>query len=278
MSGTVATDTSGPQIRVIVPTIGAFDASGSATFKYLQQETVTIANIDREFDTPLSEDETKKILEAFTVAGKGPSAGAGQFNVTLTDALGLEQVLVTAIGSATDTDGNTADVALGNDITGSLVSQIQSDGLINTVEDAALSAITLALDASGGAIDLAGQLDVSACERIYLQIPATTLSLYMDASENQTTSALPLAVGDKLTFVFDIWVSTVAVTAQQVVITGDISGGTINGNTDINSGIVTGEYTSTITASSLPTKRYAFNLTMTQTGKNPGEALTILKA
>jgi hypothetical protein len=259
MSSSIATTASN---RFIAPYVASMDADGSANFVYVQQETVSITGIDYQFDVTLDEALTKKLLEAFTVSGHGVDDDA---NVTLEAPQDLQDVLKEVINGASfeakravGADDIGVTEQLRRDLWAGLYAAIGADNLVNTVENLDVTDVSVIVDSSGGAADMASEMTDDRATVIYTQIPAAGLNVYMDASsEEQDTSALPLSGGDVLTFVFDIDLSNVVPSKSQVDITG--TEGTA----------VEGKYTSGLHFN-LASKRCAFNLTMAGTGKISG--------
>lgn len=233
----------------VVPFVASMDASGAATFEYVQQETVSIAGIKYFFDRTINEVSSINTLNCFTVSGNGPADG---FNVTLSDPAAMHSLLMSIInGNAIRGGSNTLRQQLIADLHAGLQAAIGADALVNTVENLDVNDVDVTIDSSGGASNMIAGLTDAKCDLIYTQIPKAALNLYMDASENQTTSALPLQKGDVLTFVFDVNVSDVEPVKSQVN-TGET--GAANGG-----GNVSGEYTSTLHYD-LPSVRIAIDL------------------
>jgi len=255
--------------KFVAPYVASMDASGAADFVYIQQETVSITGIDYEFDVTLSSANTKKLLEAFTVSGKGVDAS---FNVTLSSSADFREVLMAVINGAQEASNagtnKTATTQLEADLHAGLVAAIGTDSLINTVENIDVTGVDVTIDSSGGSANMADNLSDERCRLIYTQIPAAALNLYMDGSENQTTSALPLKGGDVLTFVFDVNVSDVVPNKSQT----DVNTGA--NPQGVTSGTSAGNYTSNLHYD-LASKRIAFNLTMHGTA---GAVIAGLKA
>jgi len=261
--------------KFICPYIASMDASGDAMYSYVQQESVTITGIHYNFEATLSPADTADLLNAFTVSGNGPADG---FSVVLSDTSKLERVLTKYIASATETASPAAGAMVGSTLNAQLVEDLKNglkaaingagayagagvngDGLINTVENLDVTNVVVSVNAAGGAKNMAEGLVAvpERCELIYTQIPAEGLNLYMDSSENQTTSALPLQGGDVLVLVWDVDVLDVTPNKKQV---------------DVANGLgtaVAGAYTSTLHYNE-PSKRCAFALTMAGSGKIAG--------
>ena len=256
--------------RFIAPYVATMNASGSADYVYVQQENVTIAGIDYEFDSVLLPATAEKLLNAFTVSGKGVDA---TLNVTLATPAAFKEVLTAVINGAEAASNasttKTATTQLEADLGAGLLAAISADDLINAVQNVAFTNVDVVIDASGGADDMATNLTNERCRLIYTQIPwGSRDGKYQDASENPTTSALPLLAGDVLTFVFDVDLSDVTPSKSQTDIntSADPAG--------VTSGTVSGNYTSTLHYN-LASKRIAFNIQMPGTA---GEQLSNLKA
>jgi hypothetical protein len=272
--------------KYICPFIAAMGATGAAAYQYVQQETVSIAGIDYNFAATLDAADTKSLLEAFTVSGNGPSSGAGlNFSVVLSGSVALQTVLAKYIGSALETASPAAGAALSRTLKAQLIEDLKNglkaaimgnpgagayagansapaDNLINTVENLDVTGVDVTVDAAGGAAAMAAGLTDATdgqdrCEVIYTQILPAALNVYMDASENQVTSALPLQGGDVLVFVWDVDLSDVVPAKTQMDVTG--AQGTA----------VAGAYTSNLHYNE-PSKRCAFALTMNGSGKIEG--------
>lgn len=278
--------------KFICPFVAAMDASGAANFSYVQQETVMIAGIDYNFAATLDAPDTKSLLEAFLVSGNGPDNG---FSVTLSGSANLQTVLAKYINSAVETASPAAGAAVGRTLNAQLVEDLKnglkaaingagayagantdpSDNLINTVENLDVTGVEVTVNAAGGAAAMAAGLTDAThgqnrCELIYTQIPPANLNVYMDSSENQVTSALPLQGGDVLVFVWDVDVDDVVPTKAQVDVTGANGAQAASGaqsQTTVSN--VAGAYTSALHYNE-PSKRCAFALTMAGSGKIAG--------
>jgi len=205
-------DENAPAIIVARP-IGALDASGSASLTTLQEVSVSI-NYDDLYDVTLSAADSTKIANAFTVSGNG-----GSFAATLSSSSDFQDVLAAAMAAATctthssaiDNSYNVVGVNLKDNLYNEMLTKFKKvfeDLLPNILEsDWALSND---VNYAGGASDMAGKITDPEAEIIAQQLPESNYSLYMDASENPTTSALPVKEGDKLVFVFDVTESAVA--------------------------------------------------------------------
>lgn len=261
--------------RMIAPYVADMDASGAATFDIVQQESYQIDGVDYEFDATLSDAKSVQLLDCFTVTGKGPSnanPADPNFNVELTDPAALQALLMSVINGEDEASsgGNTATSRLVVDLHTGLIAAIAGDNLINTAENVDVSDVSVTIDSSGGAANMAAGLTENRCKLIYTQVPKETLNLYMDASENATTSALLLKSGDKLTFVFDIHLSDVVPVKAWVDVT--TNPGVQDAPSDVNTAApqadaapVAENYTSSLHYD-LATKRVAFNVQLSSGG------------
>jgi hypothetical protein len=243
--------------RFIAPYVASMDASGAADYEYIQQETVSISGIDYEFDVTLDASGAAKLLNAFTVSGKGTDSN---FNVVLSNSADFQAVLASVINGADEasnaTTSKTATTQLEADLEAGLLAAINVDDLINTVQDVGFTNVDVTIASAAGAADMASNLTNERCRLIYTQIPwGSRNNKYMDADENQTTSALPLLAGDVLTFVFDVDLSDVepAKSQDDVNTSADPAG--------VTSGTSAGNYTSGLHYN-LASKRIAFNIAM----------------
>lgn len=235
-------------VRIVNVAITTLDASGDAHHEYVQQDKVTITNIDYEFNVDLTLAQSCALLNCFDVSGNGPNDG---FKVELAaDALdgSTGQIILAAIiadaldGQGSAGAGEWASVATGGSTVGDtdstvsmlqkdlwqgLVDVIRSDGLINTVEDVLLrDEVGVSINAAKAGEDCAAELAGSGPHRniLFTQLPQGNFDKYMDASEDTVTGALPMKDGDVLTFVFDCNMPNVEPTSQIQVSKGD--GGT----------------------------------------------------
>jgi hypothetical protein len=254
--------------RFIAPYVASMDASGAADYQYIQQETVSISGIDYEFDATLDASGAAQLLNAFTVSGKGTDAS---FNVVLATSADFKSVLASVINGADAATKNnkTATTQLEADLLAGLLQAINVDDLINTVQDVGFTNVDVTIASAAGAAAMAAGLTAERCRLIYTQIPwGTRNNKYMDASENQTTSALPLLAGDVLTFVFDVDLSDVVPAKDRE----DVNQGADPAG--VTSATSAGNYTSGLHYN-LASKRIAFNITMPGTA---GSELAGLKA
>ena len=194
----------------VAPYIAAMGASGEAVISTIQQQTVTITDINYALTYVADVANSVKLLNAFDVSGHGPDGG---YSVRLSNPDALAEVLKVAL-EAQSLAANGG--ALKTDVASRIRYLIQADGLVNSVQNID-AALTMTIDTSGGATNAAAEMTDAYAKLIYQQIPkgtqgASGLGLYMDASEEPITPALPLAKGDKVVFVWDIAVDTLSPT------------------------------------------------------------------
>jgi hypothetical protein len=248
---TATTDVAG--CRVVNVAITTLDASGDAHHNYVQQDTVTIADIDYQFDISLNLAQSCVLLNCFDISGNGPYDGfkvelAGEAKTGVSGQAALAAIIADALDAqaATGAAGSWAGVAKGGstlndtdstvtmlekDLWQGLVDVLRSDGLINTVEDVLLrSEVKVSIKAADAAAVCAAELKGSDAHRniLFTQLPNSNFMLYKDMSENTTTGALPMKDGDILTFVFDCDMLDVVPTSQAKVPTAGAPAAAVN--------------------------------------------------
>ena len=261
----------------VAPFVATLDVSGTAdvTSTALAQQTVTITGVQQTFNVTLGELDTYKLLNAFTVSG-GVNADLGDgttsFDVMLADVSGFREVIAGSIQNATNADSAPVPEWLNLQLGPELDAHI-----LNTLglQVAATSSITV--DASAGAISMAGGFSDPVCEDLYLQIDQQTLNLYQDASSaaigvNPRTSALPMKAGDVITFVFDTTAPVVSITNHTATANASNAAAGANAATaDVNTGAAYAYDTVTLKYAS-DSYRVAFAVTLAGT---PGDAFPV---
>jgi hypothetical protein len=202
---------------IVARPVGQLDASGEAALTTLQEVTVSVAYDDL-YEQALSAADSTKLANAFAVSGNGAT-----FTASISSAADFEDVLArnmatalcTEYNSKKDISGSDASVGLGLNLKQTIYNgmlnqfkRVFTDSLPNLLEsDWALSNTVGYADAAG---DMKTKLDHQECEILAQQLPESNYVLYMDASENSVTSALPLKDGDSIIFVFQVSESAVA--------------------------------------------------------------------
>jgi len=261
----------------VAPFVATLDVSGTAdvTSTALAQQTVTISGVQQTFNVTLGEVDTYKLLNAFTVSG-GVKSGLGNstttFDVMLEDVSGFREVIAGSIQNATNGDSapvpDWLNLQLGPELDAHILSTL---GL----QVAASSSITV--DASAGAISMAGGFSDPVCEDLYLQIDQQTLNLYQDASSaaigvTPLTSALPMKAGDVITFVFDTTAPVVSITNHTATANASNAAPGANANTaDANTNAAYAYDTVTLKYATA-SYRVAFAVTLAGT---PGDAFPV---
>ena len=210
----------------VVPYVASMNETGSGTYSTtaVEQQTVVISGIDRVFNWGCSLADSIKLMGAFVCvdsSGEALTVGSGSLDVSMNDINALTEVLVTAINGAVDSSNKTAAAYLTANLSTELTTLLASSFFTNlgsadanTIKgQVSLDSVDLALDASGGAANMAENLagDHGWCDDIYTQIPLSTLDKYLaggavgdSASDEPSTTDLPLLKGDTLVFVFDV--------------------------------------------------------------------------
>jgi hypothetical protein len=186
----------------VIPIYSTMDASGTASIETLIQSTVSMG-YDISFGIVLDEAAAAKIANGFAVAG-----GADSFAVDMAaaGAADFKAALKAAIEAATNAAATplTLQKVLYNDALATL-KDVWSDLLANVLESD--WQLNVAVGYEAGAANMHTDLDGAAPavrRAIASQLPESNFALYMDASENPTTAALPLKKGDTIVFLFDV--------------------------------------------------------------------------
>ena len=183
--------------RIVCPFIASMDNNAAITFDVnaLARETVSISAIEREFDVTLSDSDAASFLNCFKVDGSG-----NNLNVTLDNATALKAAMEAAFNAAVDGDSKNVEGWLQNNLSETLTTHI----LYTLGVSVDVSSASVTVDKTAASASLENGLTRAVCDTMYLQIPQTTLDLYKDDNDQQTTRALPLQKGDILTFVYDV--------------------------------------------------------------------------
>jgi len=196
---------------IVASYVGRMSGEADANINVFKQQTVTINGIQLRYDVSLNIADTFKLLNAFDVSGYGPDLSTNLV-VSVVDASGLAGVLIGAITQAAEAPTGTMNSDLDKQVYSQLIAKIQSDGLINNLEDG-LASSWYVVDASSGAWDTtdhysgrsaSATVTKADCNLLLQQIPSDTLNRYMDLSEEPLSNALLLRPNDKITFVWDV--------------------------------------------------------------------------
>lgn len=219
----------------IASVVGAMDASGTGIVETIQHTTASQTAVTHEFRAVLSKGHN--LFKAFTwsdVDTEGnvdASSGYADFNLALNKDMfrdALAQVIIDASGGklaaagsyATNTSSVPASGALlatyslgaavpntrtvlDREIRKEVETELDTNGVLEYLEGDSLGEFELAIDASGGAADMADKLAVKGPLRnFFLQIPNRTGPI---ASETDTSGdRLPVKEGDAVAFVFNV--------------------------------------------------------------------------
>lgn len=186
----------------VIPIYSTMDASGTASIETLIQSTVSMG-YDISFGIVLEEAAAAKIANGFAVSGGADSFAVGMDSATAAD---FKAALKAAIEAATNAAAAplTLQKVLYNDALATL-KDVWSDLLANVLESD--WQLNVAVGYEAGANNMHADLSAAAPavrRAIASQLPESNFALYMDASENPTTAALPLKKGDTIVFLFDV--------------------------------------------------------------------------
>lgn len=245
-----------PLVQLVASPVGAMDATGSGTIESQEHTASAHTNLTHEFRIELS--KTSALFSAFswadvdTEGNVDAAAGQTDFTITLDEsafAAALKSVIEQAVGgkvsggfdisttiAATIPGAQTvadpsnlgsgsriAETVLDREIRLEVEAELDANGVLEYLEGDSLNDFALALDASGGAADMASKMNVTSVLRnLFLQIPNRTSEI---AETDASGSRLPVAVGDALAFVFNVQPS---VTISQTTESAD-SGNNANG-------------------------------------------------
>jgi len=177
----------------VCPVVADLDISGNASLTTLQQVAVSIAYDDR-YDIEIDGND---LVSSFKLDGSGST-----FEVKWSDASGAKfaGVMKDVIDNATKSS-KTLDQTLGAGML-SAFKNIFADTLPNLLESE--WSLNHTVGSQAGAEDMQSKLTAAAREIIAQQLPESNYEAYMDASENPSTTDLPLVNGDTLVFIFNV--------------------------------------------------------------------------
>jgi len=224
-------------VFIVAKPIADMNASGTGDVEKVQQTSHSTAGVQYEYraDVSIASDLFKAITwaDANTEGAVDASSGVADFTIAIDEAAfaaALAGVIRTATGGklaadstySTSSSANTAasvstpsnlgaasataQTVLDREVRLEVETILNQNNVLEYLEGDSLGQFELALDASGGAADMATKLAVDEDLRnFFLQIPNRTNVIGYDASEG----TLPVMVGDTLGFVFDIDTSVV---------------------------------------------------------------------
>ncbi len=265
----------GSSATIVARPLGALAASGEASLNTLQQVSVSVAYDDL-YEQVLTPEDSTLLANSFTISGEGD-----EFSAVLNNSANFEDVLARNMATAICT-AETANVdPSGNDASENSVGHNLKDailnGMINTFKREFTDDIPNLLESdyvltnsvgyAGGAADMAGKLVAQECEILAQQLPESNYTLYSDASENPTTTALPLKDGDSIIFVFDVTQSAVSRVITKVA----------GSNPDTGASAVAGGSASpygsgAVVSYSIANRKVAFKFTVSKAASNTANA------
>ena len=207
----------------VAPYIGVMYADASGQVGVLEQTTVTITDIDKIFNVTLLDGDAMKIIGAFTVtdldraATEAGDISAASVQVDISGAKKADFVAALAQAVVDASDGS---VSLTNWLKAETKLDVERllsfDTLANLLEGSVLSSFGIALDASGGANKMYTTIENGAAglrRLLFTQLTENRVETYAPAAGTDPSGErikimnfLPFLKGDKLAFVFDVYV------------------------------------------------------------------------
>ena len=197
--------------RIVARPVADLDASGNAALTTLQQVSVSV-DYDDKYVMDLTEDDAKKLANAFTLDGSG-----ADFSCVLSNTGDFVDVLARNMATATctewtsakssiDSNGKVLKTALYDEMASSF-KKIFEDALPNILESDWELTNGVAFEA--GATTMAGLITATEAEILAQQFPESNYVLYQKGGngadkEDPVTHALPIKGGDSLVFVFNV--------------------------------------------------------------------------
>lgn len=266
---------------IVARPLGAMDASGEAALNTLQQVTVSVAYDDL-YEQALSAADSTKLANAFAISGTGAT-----FTAHLSSSADFEDVLTRNMASAICTAESANVDPSGSDASNNSVGHNLKDaiynGMLNNFKRIFTDSIPNLLESdwslsntvgyAGGAADMAGKLVDQECEILAQQLPESNYVLYMDASEDTVTSALPLKGGDSIIFVFNVSEAAVA-----RIVTKTPGANPDTGASAVAGGSASPYGSSAVVNYSSNTRKVAFKFSVRSTAGAAGDKLNNLKA
>jgi hypothetical protein len=201
---------------VVAPFVGTLAASGSGSVESQKPAAVVISGIEYRYEANI--DVSHALLTAFTITDADPSDGQTGVSVTL-DAAAFATALAALMGSAAGgpitgplSAGAAYGAALGtstlsqtlvSEVTTEIADALNVNGVLEFLEANAVGNLSITVNDASGAESMANGINnANDLKTMFLQIPnrTTVITNETDPSSNK----LPLAVGDKLSFVFDL--------------------------------------------------------------------------
>jgi hypothetical protein len=252
----------------IASPLGSMDASGTGIIETIVHTNASHSSVTHEFRATAS--KTSNLFTAFTWSDANTegstdaSSGYAEYNLALDQAMfrdALAQLIIDASGGkltsaasyATNTSGVPAQgslaatyslgvafpntrVVLDREIRKEVEVELDTNGVLEYLEGDSLGEFELAIDASGGAADMATKLAVKgALRNFFLQIPnRTSVLAEIDWSGNR----LPVNEGDAVAFVFDV-APTVYITERNQT-SGALQGTTVGSSNPLGTAVMGG--------------------------------------
>ncbi len=234
--------------QYIAPVIAEMYGATAGTLGTLERAKVTITNIDEIFSYVLSEEQSIKILNLFSVADADESGVTNVFDNSANVTVGIRDlsgefkpIIVEALGAAlsksTHQEVNTTNAAanctpavyLRRQAYDDTFASLRFDTLGDMLAANDLKSFTCSLDLSGGAKSLVAKLTGAQPEQrkaLFTQLPESNIEKYLNAEDLSGINAaedlaglnyLPFIVGDKFVFVFDTTVGKTSIAENTAI-------------------------------------------------------------
>ena len=207
---TLTTNVSGSRVY-LAPYIAGMTATNSGTVNTLGNVTVTISGVDQSFEYFATPQESIDLLNSFEVLDISNGSVADiSLNFKPASASTFVDIVAKGVNTAVNVGNESVTTWLANSFGGDVTTLLQSNDLLDLLEANDLSgSFTIALDVSGGAIDLKDRFIADSdgtLKALFLQIPKADIDLYKSSLDLNTTTLgfLPMVNSSKMTFVFDV--------------------------------------------------------------------------
>jgi hypothetical protein len=214
---------------IVAPAIGALAASGSGAVATEVPVSYVIAGITHRFVKDISASDA--LFLALDVSDNDPAPGQSGYNVLMDQsafAAALKALMDSATGGAVGGAGATIAAGTGvaaavaqpktlaelltSEVRSEVQAALDSNDILAFLEANTFSGLTITVDTSGGAADIAGKLNNNDDLKImFQQIPNRETVIGETVT---STGALPVRAGDKISFVFDL-TATISVTETE---------------------------------------------------------------
>lgn len=234
---------------IVAPAIGSLNASGSGSVTKETPVSWVINGITHRFTKDISANDA--LFTAFDISDADPAAGSSAYVITMDEsafAAALKALMDSAVGAAVgnnaSVNGPFATIAAGSvlasapaspktlaallttEVRAEVQAALDTNGVLAFLESNTFSDLAISVDTSGGAADIAGKLNnANDLKIMFQQIPNRETVI----DELVTThDRLPVKVGDKISFVFDL-AETITITENTNAAPADGGSGNATG-------------------------------------------------